>query len=192
MRCLICEEFSFSHICKRCRKDYLSPQLFKRKISNLKIFSFYRYEEIGDLIKTKHSYLGFYILNILAKLSLREFVKELKYKNKIYVVPIDDKVGEFGFSHTSILAQNMKSKNIIPKFGSLYSKSKVKYIGQNLHFRQKNKRDFQIRNLKENSSVILVDDVITTGTTLKEAKESLEKMKIKTLFAVTLATTEKN
>ena len=189
---MICERFSFSHICKKCRKDYLSPRLFTRKIYDLKIFSFYKYDEIGDLIKTKHSYLGFYILNILAEISLKKFAKSLKYKDKVWLVPVDDKVGEYGFSHTSILAYNMRDKNLVPKFGSLYSKSGVKYIGQNLNFRQNHKRDFQVQYLQNGDSVILVDDVITTGTTLKEAKESLDKLKIKTLFAVTLATTSKD
>lgn len=191
MRCIICERFTFFHICRNCQRNYLKPQIFTRKISDLKVFSFYKYDEIGDLVKTKHSYLGFYILNILAKLSLKEFAKELKYKNRVELIPIDDKVGEWGFAHTSILAQNMRTKYLIPKFGSLHSKSGVKYIGKDLNFRQNNKRDFIVRGLKENSSVILVDDVITTGTTLKEAKESLKKMNIQTLFAVTLATTEK-
>ena len=192
MKCLICESFSFSHICKKCRVEYFAPNLFKRKLSSgLKVFSFYRYEDISEFVKTKNSYLGFYIFNILAKLSLKEFLKNMDFQEKISLIPIDDRVTSSGYSHTAILTNSIQKKNIIPRYGSLISKSKVKYIGQDLEFRLKNGRDFQVsKKLDKNIPVILVDDVITTGTTLKEADIKLKEFGVKTLFALTLATTK--
>lgn len=42
--------------------------------------------------------------------------------------------------------------------------------------------------IKENSNVILIDDLITTGTSLTEARRALEARRIKVIGAVTAAT----
>jgi len=180
-----------SHICKKCRTQYLTPNLFKRKLSSgLEVFSFYKYDDISDLIKTKNSYLGFYIFQILAEISIKLFIKELKVNNKIYLIPIDDKVSNSGYSHTAILTEKSKTKNMIPIYNSLKSQSGVKYVGQSLEFRLENKRDFKIgKKVKKDSSIILIDDVITTGSTLNEADIILKEFGIKDITALTLATT---
>ena len=121
---------------------------------------------------------------------MQEFVKSLDIQKKIYLIPIDDKISKSGYSHTAILTKNIQQKNIVPKYRSLISKSKVKYVGRSLEFRLKNRRDFQVsKKLDKNIPVILIDDVITTGTTLSEAELILKDFGVKTLFALTLATT---
>lgn len=190
MRCILCEKFSFSHICKKCRIEFLSPNLFKRKLpSGLKVYSFYRYEDISNLIKTKDSYLGYYIFNILAEISIKEFVKELRFKEKVQTIPIDDIVKSVGYSHTAILTKHSKIKNISPAYNSIIALNRVKYIGKSLNFRENNSRNFKInKNLKKIDS-ILIDDVITTGSTLQEAHKKLSEFEVETIFALTLATT---
>jgi len=49
-----------------------------------------------------------------------------------------------------------------------------------------NPRDFKMKNFKE-ESVILVDDIITTGSTLSQAVEVLKSNKKEVLFCLTLA-----
>jgi len=193
LRCLICEKLSISHICKNCRIQYLSPNIFKRELSSgLKVISFYQYDEITDLIKTKNSYLGFYIFKILAESSIKLFLQELNLKTLTYLIPIDDKVSKSGYSHTAILTNKSRVKKTVPLYRSLISQSKVKYIGQSLNFRLENRRDFKIgKNIPKNSPLILIDDVITTGSTLNEANEILQKYGVKDIFALTLASTQK-
>jgi competence protein ComFC len=55
-----------------------------------------------------------------------------------------------------------------------------------LEFRQKNKRNFYYSG-KNNIKVILVDDLITTGETILQAKKVLEKNNCEILFALTLS-----
>ncbi|EHU6964406.1 ComF family protein, partial [Campylobacter coli] len=62
----------------------------------------------------------------------------------------------------------------------------LKYSGKSLKFRQDNKRKFKLLK-KINNPVILVDDIVSSGSSLLEAKQFLEKNKISVLFTVVLA-----
>ena len=186
MRCITCEELSFSMICKTCQKNFLDTSLQKRVLEDdFTVYSFFRYEEIKDLLNAKYYFYGDRILNILAKLSFKKFSTNFSYNEKVYIIPIDDVSGET-FSHSAILANNMKSKNIIPIYNCLKAQNKIKYAGKNLAFRRRNKRDFKY-TCKQNIKVILVDDIVTTGLTILEAKEVLEENNCEVLFALTLS-----
>lgn len=65
------------------------------------------------------------------------------------------------------------------------------YSGQKLAFRQSHKRDF-ISTCKEGMSVVLIDDIVTTETTLQEAQKVLEKGGVNVLFALVLANAKEN
>jgi len=174
--CLICKEVSFKIICKRCQKEYLKPNLYKKE----DIISFYDYDEIEWLIKYKYHKFGSRVFNILAKNSFFEFGKY--FNEDVYVIPIDDNIKK-GFSHTAILARALNKK---PLYSSLLAKSDVKYAGKSLEFRLKNPRNFNYTG-KRNIKAILVDDIKTTGTTLNEAKEVLKKHNVEVLFCMVLA-----
>lgn len=53
-------------------------------------------------------------------------------------------------------------------------------------FRQKNKRNYKLLKTLHHP-VILVDDIVTTGSSILQAKEILEQNKIRVLFALVLA-----
>ena len=177
--CIICNNVSFEIICKNCQKEFLKPEIkFKDNI-----VSFYEYEEISFLIKYKYEKFGSSIFKILAKNSLKLFVKE--FKEKAFVIPIDDKIDK-GFSHTAILIKSMKTKYLTPLFSTLHSTNNFQYAGKNLEERLKNPRNFKYIGPK-NIDVILVDDITTTGLTLQEAKEVLQHNKVNVLVSVVLA-----
>ncbi|EDP7429363.1 ComF family protein, partial [Campylobacter coli] len=67
-----------------------------------------------------------------------------------------------------------------------HAQNHLKYSGKSLKFRQDNKRKFKLLK-KINNPVILVDDIVSSGSSLLEAKQFLEKNKISVLFAVVLA-----
>jgi competence protein ComFC len=104
----------------------------------------------------------------------------------VYALPIDDHT-RHDFSHTAILVRHLKSSSIKPIYNVLKASNIVKYAGKDLDFRQKNPRKFIYKGAS-NIDVILVDDLITTGTTLLEAKKVLKKHKVNVLFALTLCT----
>jgi len=151
----------------------------------LTVYSFYPYTQVERFIKTKHTYRGSKIYKILAKNSFGSFAKDFTYKDKVFALPVDDKIKD-NYSHTAILAQALRSKFIKPIFGKLRAKNSVSYSTKSLEFRLKNPRDFDYE-FKSDVEVILVDDVITTGSTLSEAYSLLKKSGVQVLFALTLA-----
>ncbi len=188
MRCLSCNRLSFSIFCKRCKEELLQPSISKREIDGLEVYSFYKYHDIEDFILTKHTPLGFRVYRELAKITFKPFIREfIKNSNKpIYIVGVDERI-DSGYSHVALLTHQMRCKGAEVLHSSLMSQSSVKYSGKSLKFRVENSREFIYRGI-ENIDVILVDDIITTGITLKEAKRVLSKSRVNTLFALTLAT----
>ena len=183
LNCTLCSKFSIKTFCTICEKTILKPDFITSKINELLVYSFYFYKEIQELIKTKHSYFGYYVFKSLAKISFAKFNKEFKINKNISVIPIDDNT-KSGYSHTALLAKELKSFYI--NYKSLRIKSKAKYSGKSLKFRLENPRKFVIGKIKY-KDIILVDDVLTTGSTLKEAHNILSKNNYNVLFGLTLA-----
>ncbi len=182
---MICKNMSLQIICKDCQKNLLIPSFNKREISSdFYNYSFYPLSEIENLINSKYYFHGDRVFNILAKLSFKKFAQNFNFDKEVLALSIDDHT-RHEFSHTAILAKHLQSKYIKPKYNSLKATNIVKYAGRDLEFRQKNPRKFKT-NI-QNQTVILCDDIITTGTTILEAKRILEKNNNQVLFSLTLA-----
>lgn len=138
-----------------------------------------------NLIKSKYSIFGSTVYKTLAKNSFAKYAKEFNYPSAVYAIPIDDRPTP-NFSHSAILAKSMKSKFLIPKYAKLRATNIVSYAGKSLNFRLKNPRNFNY-TFKKDIEVILVDDVVTTGSTLSEAYTILIQNNVNVLFALTLA-----
>ncbi|OCM00030.1 DNA utilization protein GntX [Aliarcobacter thereius] len=185
MKCTSCDKLSFYIICKTCQNTLLAPNFYKKELEkDFFIYSFYDYKDLEDLIQSKYHFYGDRVFNILGKLSFAKFASNFTFTHPILAIPIDDHT-RHDFSQTAILAKHLKSSFIKPVFNTLKATNIVKYAGKNLEFRQKNPRKFTYSGVK-NCDVILVDDVITTGTTILEAKKILKKQGINVLFAITL------
>ncbi len=185
MRCLLCESFSLLHICKNCQELFLTPSIYRRKIQNIEVISFYKYKDIKNLLHTKHTDLGFYIYSILAKNSFKKFAFHFELPWSIASIAVDD-TSISGYSHTAILNKALKSQTIQVLYNKLRAKNDISYSGKSREFRLLNPRKFQVNNFIENN-VILVDDIITTGTTLTQAINILKLNKKEILFCLTLA-----
>ena len=186
MYCLVCGELSFFHICKNCRSSFLTPKITKRVLQDgFEVISFYKYSDIKDLLHTKHKFIGSFVYNILAKESFLKFATNFKLDSMVFSLSCDDDISS-GYSHNAILNKYLKSSFITPVHSVLRATNSVKYSGKSLQFRQNNPRNF-IYKFKPDIDAILVDDIITTGTTINEAKETLKKYNVNVLFALTLA-----
>ena len=184
MRCLLCLNLSWRPICQNCLDTLLTPTPSKRVLDDgLEVYTFYKYSEISKLLHTKHTYIGAKIFLQLSKHALIPFAKGFKNQD-IFILPIDDHVRS-GYSHSAVLAKGI-SNFISPIYGALRAKNRIRYSGQKLSTRQKEKRDFK-PTCRGNIDVILLDDIVTTGSTLMEAKNCCEKVNINVLFAMTLA-----
>ncbi len=186
MKCMMCENYSLTHICPYCQTTFLSPSLYKRQLQNgINVYSFYKYKEIKELLFTKHTDVGFYIYTLLASNSFKTFAQNFLFDLPLVSIGIDESI-ESGYSHTAILNKALQSKNITPLFAKLRAKNKLKYSGKSKAFRLANPRDFILKRFPQ-KQVILVDDIITTGNTLLEACKVLETEGKEVLFCLTLA-----
>lgn len=131
---------------------------------------------------TKHLPHGWFIYRILA----RETFKLLsKIDNKVFVIPVDDYLRS-SYSHTAILAKELKSYGYLPIYNRLQATNRVSYSGKLLSFRLANPREFEYKGPKSIDAV-LVDDIVTTGTTLQEAHNTLSGYGVNVDFAFVLA-----
>lgn len=185
MKCILCDSFSLNIICSSCQTNHLKPKLTRHKVGNIEIFSFFNYDDIKPLLHTKYTQIGSSVFKILAKNSFGEFAKEFGYEYKTYAIGIDDNSSE-GYAHTAILAQSLKSKNIKVLSGKLLAQNSIKYATKNLDFKLSNPRDFNYTG-KEGIDVILVDDVVTDGVTMNEAKKVLKNAGVNVLFGIVLS-----
>ena len=190
MKCLLCSSWSLTHICKACQAENLQPSFYKRKIrGNIDVYSFYKYKDIEKLLHTKHTDLGFYIYSLLAKIAFERFSENFSFEENVVSLGVDEHV-KHGYSHTAILNRALKSEHIHPRFNRLTATSKETYSGKSFQYRLLHPRRFEVKAFKENY-VILVDDIVTTGMTLTQAAEALEREGKEVLFCLTLADAEK-
>ncbi|BAF69551.1 ComF family protein [Nitratiruptor sp. SB155-2] len=184
MRCLLCQDFSWQIICRTCQTNLLKPTIKRRKIlDQFEVISFYEYSEIAPLLHTKHHYIGASVFTIMARNSFAMFGKH--FDQKATAVAIDDRIKRSGYSHTAILANALKSAVIQVCYGVLRAKNDVSYSGKSLQYRLNHPRGFEYKGPK--TDIILVDDIVTTGTTLKEAYSEVKRRGANPLFALTLA-----
>ena len=170
-----------------CQKKLLQPSISKRTIDSLDVYSFFIYQSIEDLLFTKHTSQGFRVYKALANLSFKPFIKKFLEEDKrpIHIIGVDENV-KSGYSHVALLTHEMRDKKSKIVHAKLKATNSVNYSGKSLNFRLTNPRDF-VYTGERNIEAILVDDIITTGTTIKEAKEVLEEAEVNILFALTLA-----
>lgn len=189
MRCILCERLSLKGICKICLTKLLKQEKHTRILeNNLKVYSFFSYDTILPILYTKHHFWGHRILKQIAKNTFGKFAKEFEFDESIYAIGIDDKIDD-NYSHTAILTNAIKSKNIRPIYNILRAKNSIKYSGKSYEYRRANPRNFFVHSKYKNGGfdAVLIDDIITSGQTLKEANETLKKANINVLFALTLA-----
>jgi competence protein ComFC len=191
MRCLSCHKLSWQTFCKRCQDKLLKPSISKRKVGLLEVYSFFKYQNIEDLLLTKHTPQGYIIYRALAKQTFRPFIERFMEEDnrEIYIVGIDESI-KSGYSHVSLLTHELEYNSAKVLYAKLLATNPVNYAGKDLQFRLENPRNFRYTGATD-IEVILVDDIITTGTTLLEASRVLQQNRVKVLFALTLADAKK-
>ncbi len=188
MRCYSCGKLSFHPLCQQCRKDFLIPHITKRKIGTLEVISLFGYKNIAPLLLTKHTPAGYRLYKYLSKMILRPFLVEFAshLDEQISLLAIDEKVGKSGYSHTALLSHYASNKKIVSSHAKLLSGNDISYSGKSLQYRLEHPREFSYTG-KDNIEAILLDDIITTGTTLQQARQELLLHDVEVLFAVTIA-----
>jgi competence protein ComFC len=136
------------------------------------VVGFFAYSDIELLIKTKYEPVGYFVFNFLAKQTLKQFAQHFSSNTLCNAIAIDDVPNKSGYSHTAILTKALTSDSIRPVYNALRAKNRIEYAGKSKEFRLNNPRDFIV--CKKPNNIILIDDVMTTGSTLTQAYNALD------------------
>lgn len=186
--CYLCKKEGES-LCEKClmsfKKSIETPHLYI-----LSVFSF----KDSSIKKVIHAIKYFHRKDLvlpLAKILAKEMITQ-KYTGTLVPIPMP-RMRKYvrGYNQAEIIAINLsKENNLTLDIGVLkrhYSPKRqvmTKTRGERL---SNQKNTFQIEKNVQGMSIILVDDVTTTGATLKEARRMLLLHGAREVLAVTIA-----
>ncbi|MBD3244641.1 MAG: hypothetical protein GF335_01470 [Candidatus Moranbacteria bacterium] len=190
-RCLFCgvQSLESGDLCIKCKKLY--------HLNNIQIFTYYDQEIIKKLIYEMKYNSVFLIARDIGIILAKKF-KSLFYKKNCLLVPVPmhkAKIKKRGFNQTYLIAQSISRYHKIPICNDLIIKTKntlPQMSQRNFLKRQDNlKNAFSLNKEKiqdsKNKKIILIDDVFTTGTTIKSCAEILNNYGFKNLNALIFA-----
>lgn len=189
--CLICNKPTFNNLTHPiCRSKYAIDGCFSALTYNKptkKLIASFKYKPYLTDLKTILSELFFESL-----IQNEFFINELKKENWIFVpIPLfPSKLKNRGYNQSEILAEELSKKFEIPVKNLLKRIKDTKtQVGKGNIDRKLNiKGAFEISNTKTNpKNIFLIDDVVTTGSTLIEAANELKRSGAKRVIGLTLA-----
>ena len=205
--CPLCQRITEDTICHYCQKKLRSYQITQPNASwrgNLPVFAWGKYD--GDLSRAiaKIKYDGYPELGVLLGTWLgKSWLKHcpLATLQKLTVLPIplsQEKFKNRGFNQAESMARGFcqVTKYKLDTKSLVRIKNTKAMFGLNSIERQHNiKGAFAVNpNWQKNSSssVLLLDDIYTRGTTVTEAARILRQQKINVIGAIALAKVMKN
>ena len=191
--CLVCNKASFNN---------LTHPACKTKYSIDGCFSALNYNNIAKKLIYNFKYKPFLsdLENILTDLFYESIIQNEDFMDQIskdewVFIPIplfSAKLRKRGYNQSEILAKNLSRKFKIPvqNLLSRVRDTKNQYKLKKEDREENIKNAFIIHNSKfiiQNMSIFLVDDIVTTGSTLKEAANILKRNGANKVFGLTLA-----
>lgn len=199
MICLVCNRPSIDGLTHPgCRGRYVIDGAFSavsyKGIVKKLIYNFKYKPFLSDL---KDSLVDLFYESLIQN---ELFIRTIEQFGTITAVPIPlhkSKVRSRGYNHAKILAEGLSKKLGLKTFDLLKRDRETKsQFGLNLKQRKENlSKAFSISSnnkslsnqLTRYANVLLVDDILTTGTTLLEAARVLKRNGIFKVFGLTLA-----
>lgn len=196
MICLACNRGSIDGLTHpKCRGKYVIDGAFaaiayKGMVKKL-IYSFKYKPYLSDL---KNSLVELFCESIIQNELFMQTIQQPSNKT-VCLVPIPlhrKRLRERGYNHAKILADGLSKKLGLPVVELLKRvKATKSQFGLNLKKRKENIAGaFTIASnssIAEWSTVFLVDDILTTGSTLFEAANTLKRSGVKKVWGLTLA-----
>lgn len=179
-RCQICSRPSDLNVCSDCNnwKKSNHPLTFNHSV--------FEYNDMMQAMIARWKYRGDYILGQAFAAVFQQTFKKvfLKLNHEVIIVPVplsDERLMERGFNQAQILADFLP----MPKFNILERIHGEKQSKKTRRERLTTENPFKLHQPMSNK-IILIDDIYTTGTTLRHAATSLKKGGASEVFAYTL------
>lgn len=184
MKCIVCEELSLKLVCKSCDLSILLTPKKRYYADGFAVFSFYEYQAIEFLLKSKYHLIGSRIYKFLSQKAHNYFKAINSDFSGVYSVGIDDRVQSY-YSHSGVILKAF-AKSFTPLFGTLQARNDIHYAGRSLQYRQSHKKGF-VYSGKSGIDAVIIDDVITSGASIDEARRVLSESGVNVLFALVLS-----
>ena len=188
--CLICNVYSQGYLCPGCQ------QTFKEMISpmfeyNLKVHSLFQYQGKVREILHRFKYDRFQEAGLVLGSIMGGYYRDVLQEKYDLLVPVPlhkNELRERGFNQSEILAHGFIST--FPQNLSLPTLVKIKktrrQVNLNLTERRENlKNAFSVPGSLIGKTVLIIDDVFTTGETFKACKSTLLKAGAREVQGVT-------
>jgi len=182
MRCKYCSRQSEVDVCSDClwwkSRSRPDPLLFNHSI--------FTYNEQMQAMVTRWKYRGdYHLTNAFKETMIQSFNKVFSFLSKnVWIVPIplsEERLLERGFNQAKVLAACLpaENKDILTRIHSekQSKKTRSERLSADNPF---------VAAKKVNKPVILVDDIYTTGTTLRHAATLLKEQGCPEVYAYTL------
>lgn len=191
--CLICGTYG-SDICVSCSSSFSWPKHQKKKW----ITSFWNYRDPNAERVLRHikSLPNERLAHYCAKLFSERILNRPRNPDSWVIIPIPIAPTRFrkrGFNQSELIARAMSQQFAIPLLTSVLVKkrhTKKQGTAPSREERTQNILDsFSVHNhhLIQGKNIIIVDDIVTTGSTLNEARHVLIKAGVRRVIAWTLA-----
>lgn len=199
-KCPICSKNAYWQVAPFCVDcwDKIKP-LETNKITKGKfnkefwnyIDALYSYSNYEGTIKEAIYIFKYLRIKRLGK-NLGKLLSKLQSPPVDIIIPVPLHVTKLrgrGFNQSAILAKELTKAWDIPL--NLDSLIKIKNTPEQALLSEEERRDnlknaFIVKNKLNNLKIALVDDVVTTGSTLKECAKALKKAGAKNIYAITL------
>lgn len=201
--CVLCGKIEINWICENCKKridKFYENKIIINNKNFYKLLYIFNYEGIIrkliiDYKFNDKSYINNFFSNII--LNDKYDCDILKKYDIIISVPLSQKrYNERGYNQTDLIA-----KNISKKLNIVYKSDMIKKVKDTKRqsLLDKKSRNENIKNAFmfnkkydiQNKSVILLDDVYTTGSTINECCRILRKEKVKNILVLIIAKNQK-
>lgn len=186
-RCISCGE-DFIGLCPICKSE-----IKRVKENNNKYYSYAYYNGVIKNIILNFKYKKIFLAGDILSEFLLEIIKENNIEaDGIFFVPASKKsVKKRGFNQCEILAKKVGEFTSIPVYKSLVKIKETKEQKTLSKYERKDniKDAFIILKSEEvkDKRIILIDDVITTGATIKECEKVLREFGAKEIKILTIS-----
>ena len=176
------EEYRVGNICYDCKR-WEEDENWSRSLDRNR--SLYRYTDFVKDVVAKFKFRGDYVLAEIFADDLRQNLQSFQYD---YIVPVplsEERLYERGFNQAEALITTVgfEPTHLLSRFHT--EKQSKKSRSERIHLEQVFKLDTDL-NLKS-KTIVLIDDIYTTGSTLRHAAKILKDNGAAKVYSFTLA-----
>ncbi|PLV55811.1 ComF family protein [Thermotoga sp. SG1] len=189
--CLLCErEISpFSSLCERCRTEIIEkgPSFYHERHRSYEIFVYSTYaDKLEEVIKLYKYHNETLLSGFLTEIFIRLYGYFQREADIVTWVPSSlSSLEERGFDHMELIAKKFARKLSIPFARVLKNVSEGRQVDREKEERKKLGRF--VCQKPPPRRVILLDDVLTTGTSVKDCVQTLLRNGTESVFVYVLA-----